>query len=344
MQENNYNFYQQQKSPFNPNVVFVPVPTKKDEEKKEIKKVAMLSGIASLLMFGITFFWSFGFTFLMKYLGFSQSEVMKFLKDPFILQMVQIVLSSLMFTIPFLIVYKVAGYSVSKTIPLSKPKKEVILPLLGIGVGFCAFANICVSIAGSFFESFGIDYDVDFGSNPDGVLGFIISFIATAIIPALVEEFACRGFILGSLRKFGDGFAIIASSIIFGAMHGNFQQIPFAFLVGLVLAYITIKSGTLWIACIVHSINNSVSVLMDYIFDFLSKNTQNLIYNIYLTVCLLAAVVGICVLSSKQKDSTELDKIETESNEKEKYKFFFASPLIIIFLCLCLVEAVTFFF
>ena len=36
----------------------------------------------------------------------------------------------------------------------------------------------------------------------------IVSVLTTALLPALLEEFAFRGVILGSLRRFGDGFAV----------------------------------------------------------------------------------------------------------------------------------------
>ena len=86
------------------------------------------------------------------------------------------------------------------------------------------------------FESFGFNYEVSQTESPDGILGFMLTFIAIAVVPPLVEEFACRGLILGSLQKFGNGFAIVCSAILFGLMHGNFRQIPFAFLIGIGLA------------------------------------------------------------------------------------------------------------
>ena len=338
---NNYNGYSD--NPFNSGVVFVSPPTKSELEKKDIKRKAATVGISCLVMIGITFFWATAFTAVLSLLGFTQADIKGFLSDPFILQAIQITLSSFMFTIPFILVYKISGYNISETVSLKKPEKYLALPLILMGIGFCAFSNIAVSIAGSIFEGFGINYNVDFGENPRGILGFILSFIATAIVPALVEEFACRGLILGSLKKYGEGFAVIASAAVFGLMHGNFQQIPFAFLVGLILGYITVKSGSIWLACLVHSANNSISVLMDYALGGLSNSAQNIIYNLYLMLAMLAAVIGVCLLHSKKEGILSFNSSDNECSEADKYKWFFISPFIIIFTIICIAQSLLYF-
>jgi len=223
-------------------------------------------------------------------------------------------------------------------------EKKLILPLFLMGVSFCSFANIAVSYAAAIFQSFGIDYNVDFGPNPTGFFGFCLTFISTVVTPALVEEFICRGLILGSLRRFGDGFAIIVSAILFGLMHGNFQQIPFAFLVGLVLGFIVVKSGSLWVAVAVHAFNNFISVSFDYIFASFSDNAQNMIYTFILAICLLTGIIAVLLLKNADSDFYKIEKAQTELTEKQKYKWFFKSPTIVIFIVFALIESVTFFF
>ena len=161
----------------------------------------------------------------------------------------------------------------------------------------------------------------------------MLSLIATAVVPPLVEEFACRGLILGSLRKYGDGFAVLISSVLFGLMHGNFDQMPFAFMVGLVLGLIVVKTDSLWIAVAVHAANNFISVAFEYLLSGLSQNSQNLIYTIYLMAALIAGTVGAVLIS--ERGSFSFNKSNTESSFKQKCKWFFTHPVIIIFAVLC---------
>ena len=166
-------------------------------------------------------------------------------------------------------------------------------------------------------------------------------FCFPCLRPRLVEEFACRGLILGSLRKYGDGFAVLVSAILFGLMHGNFDQMPFAFMVGLVLGFIVVKTDSLWIAVAVHAANNFISVAFEYLLAGLSQNSQNLIYSLYLMVALIAGVIGAVSVSGE--DCFKFRKSDTESSFKQKVKWFFTHPVIIIFTVLCVLESLLYF-
>lgn len=323
-------------------VTYVPYgyTPKTYEEKNGIKKYAVLIGVSLLLLMGITFFWGVLYYFIMSAMGISTARANIIISDPAAMQVMQILLSSLMFTVPFILVFKTNNQRISDLVPLKKPLGNKTA-IFFIGLSVCAFANIANSFCGQLFGSLGIDYNVDFGDNPRGFFGFLLSLIATAVVPPLVEEFACRGIILGSLRRFGDGFAVLVSAILFGLMHGNFDQMPFAFMVGLALGFIVVKTDSLWIAVAVHAANNFISVAFEYLLAGLSQNAQNLIYSLYLMAALILGVIGAVLLSDK--DSFNFKKSDTESSLKQKIKWFFTSPVIIIFAILCVLESLLYF-
>lgn len=316
-------------------------------EKKEIRKIAMVVGIPCICLSLIVFLWSFIYLFLTtKIGGLSYNAAIELANNPAVQQVLQVILSCLMFLAPFPIAAKCAGYRIDSTIKLGKPKDGTFLPFFLFGIGFCSFANIAMSYSSAFFRGIGIDYEVDYGKNPSGFFGFLLTFIATAIVPALVEEFACRGIVLGLLKKYGEAFAVITSSIIFGVMHGNFDQMPFAIMVGLILGYIYVKTGSIWVSVAVHCANNAISVIFTYLEDIASINAQNLLYLIYLMFSMLAAIFGVYMLSKKNKSDTndfELEKSNTFATNKQKYTWFFTSWIIIVFLALNFIESLTYF-
>lgn len=71
--------------------------------------------------------------------------------------------------------------------------------------------------------------------------------------------------IFQSMRRFGDSFALILSAILFAMFHGNLVQAPNAFLMGLVIGYFVLYSGSLWVGVIIHMVNNILSFAMDLI-------------------------------------------------------------------------------
>lgn len=315
-------------------------------EKRDIRRTALAVGIPCVCLSLITYLWSAVYLFItIKLMGMSTSQAVSLADNPAAQQVLQIALSMLMFLVPFPIAARCAGYRIDSLISAKKPIVGTALPLFLFGIGFCSFSNLAMSYCSAFFKGIGIDYNVDYGDNPSGVFGFLLSFIATAIVPALVEEFACRGIVLGMLKKYGEVFAIIVSSIVFGVMHGNLDQMPFAIMVGLILGYIYVKSGSIWVSVAVHCANNAISVIFSYLENAVSTNTQNLIYILYLAASMLAAILGVYILAKKHSaEIYSLEKGETASAHKQKYTWFFTSWVIIVFLALNLIQSLTYFF
>lgn len=312
------------------------------KERKEIKKLSRISAFSFLCLDFFANIMIFVVLYTLLAFGFSYNRAVNFIEDPYFSNFFQITVSSLMFILPFTLIYKIFGYKISNIIDFNLPKTKSWFPIVLMGVGFCSFANIATGIASSFFEGFGINYEVDFGENPQGVLGIILSILATAVVPALVEEFACRGIVLGSLRKYGEGFAVLTTAIMFGLIHGNFQQIPFAFMVGLILGFVTVKTGSIWPAILIHFYNNFSSVIFDYVFDGMAIELQNVIYTIYLIVCLFIGILGVLLL----RNNTEIFKFEpsnTEASEKQKYKWYFLTETTIFVILICIVNSLQYF-
>ena len=312
--------------------------------KRDIRSLALVVGIPALCLSGIGYLWTFVYLFFtVKIAGMTYTDAVELAQNPAVQQILQIVLSCLMFLLPFSIAAKCAGVRIDNTIQFGKTSKGTFLPFMLFGIGFCSFANIAMNYSSAIFEGFGINYDVPDTENPSGFFGFLLTFISTAIVPALVEEFACRGIVLGLLKKHGEGFAIITSSIVFGIMHGNFEQIPFAVMVGLILGYIYVKTNSIWVSVAVHGVNNAVSVIFSYFENVMTVNMQNLLYVVYLIISMLAAIFGVLLLVKNKKENYDLKKQKDTITIKQKYTWFFTSWAIILFIIFNLLESMTYF-
>lgn len=91
----------------------------------------------------------------------------------------------------------------------------------------------------------------------------IAAFIVVGLIAPVAEEVFFRGFVFAGLaRSFGVIPAMVLSSLLFGAAHQSLGLIiPFA-LVGVVLAGIYMRTGTLWANVGVHGAFNLVSLVV----------------------------------------------------------------------------------
>ena len=83
-----------------------------------------------------------------------------------------------------------------------------------------------------------------------------------ALVPAVCEELAFRGFILSGFRHVGHKWrAIVYRAIFFGLTHGIVQQSLIACLLGVVIAYLAVQSGSLLPGIVFHVIHNSLVVV-----------------------------------------------------------------------------------
>jgi len=94
-----------------------------------------------------------------------------------------------------------------------------------------------------------------------GNIGSLLLVIA--VLPAVCEELAFRGFILSGLRHMGHKWvAIVVASVFFGATHALFQQSIVASLVGIILGFIAVQTGSIWPCMLFHAVHNSMAVLV----------------------------------------------------------------------------------
>lgn len=95
---------------------------------------------------------------------------------------------------------------------------------------------------------------------PDLTPGVWTVLMAVVAAPIL-EEFLCRGIILESLRaRYGVIAAWLVSSIFFAVIHLHPAMVVNAFVVGLILAYICIRSSSLFPGIVLHAFNNALAL------------------------------------------------------------------------------------
>ena len=91
----------------------------------------------------------------------------------------------------------------------------------------------------------------------------VFGIISIAIMAPLVEELLFRGAIQGYMlrKEMKPLHAILIASAIFGIVHMNPIQIPFAFAIGLIFGWLYYRTGSVVPGIIGHFINNSIACL-----------------------------------------------------------------------------------
>ena len=91
-----------------------------------------------------------------------------------------------------------------------------------------------------------------------------IRIITIGIMPAIFEELLFRKFMIDRTLRHGEFISCAMSGIMFGLWHGNFQQFFFAFFLGVLFAFVYIRTGRIIYTMILHAsltvITSSVTV------------------------------------------------------------------------------------
>lgn len=86
-----------------------------------------------------------------------------------------------------------------------------------------------------------------------------------AVLPALGEEFVFRGLLYHAYRRTSPLAGIILSALFFALMHGNFNQIPYAFFLGIVMALMVEATGSIWISIFMHFMLNGFNAFISWL-------------------------------------------------------------------------------
>ncbi len=87
-----------------------------------------------------------------------------------------------------------------------------------------------------------------------------------ALVPAICEELSFRGFIFGGLvRERGRLRAVLVTALMFGISHGVLQQSIAATIMGVLLGWVALRTGSVLPGILIHFTNNALSVSMERI-------------------------------------------------------------------------------
>ena len=297
---------------------------RRENEKRTLKKLGFYTGGAVIMSVVVQ-------TVLVLSLDlFKLTD--RYYSDAYFSSAVDILIVIIGMLLPFLFFGKrMKRTSGISTVPeLGSPyKKSLMVPAVVAGVGLCMLGNIINSYITMFFESANVELTSPDIPMAEGFGGVILTFFRVAITAAVVEEIALRGYVMGSLRFYGDGFAIAVSSVVFAAMHGNMVQAPFALMAGFALGFLSVKTGTIWTGIIIHLLNNSLSLVVYYMSERFGQEQIALPYTFMLFGLIGLGMISFVYFSNKTKD-VSLSKGGSVLGTGEKIKTFFLSPAMIL--------------
>lgn len=117
----------------------------------------------------------------------------------------------------------------------------------------------------SFLSSFTVDNSQSEAVDLSGLLlgsGIYFRIICVGILPAIFEELLFRKFLIDRTIRHGEFISCVMSGLMFGMWHGNFQQFFFATFIGILFAFVYIRTGKIIYTMIMHASMNLVTTVI----------------------------------------------------------------------------------
>lgn len=232
--------------------------------------------------------------------------------------------------------------------PPTEKKKLGILAFLGL-VALCFAMTIIGNIIGTVVNAI---ISVFTGEPPVNELQEMTTatplwanLLFVGILAPIMEEIFFRKLVIDRLRGFGDLPAILISGLMFGLLHGNFNQVFYATVMGFVFGYIYLYTGRLRYTVALHMTVNLIGGVfaseMIKLFDFeaFAENAMEFImqnpipvlmllgYYLFIGICFIAAPIALVFFWKH----IHFRKSPSPLNAKEWGSVIFKNPAIWLF-------------
>jgi len=138
----------------------------------------------------------------------------------------------------------------------------------------------------------------------------IISIFSVIIVAPIYEEIIFRGILLrGMAKKINPNIALVVSALLFAIVHMNIPQGINAFFLGLVVGFIYLRSGSIYLSIIAHLVNNLLALSVTFLFSLIGGRYAMGIHGVFLIIGVIFLIIA-CIghNQNKIKNKSEIYK------------------------------------
>ena len=216
----------------------------------------------------------------------------------------------------------------SKAEPIRLRKSEQTSVRYNVTLAFAGFAFIFI---------FGMLYSAAFPSAASSFtdktwLSALLTVLGSCALPALLEEYLYRKLFCTELTLHGSAFAVIISALLFALAHFSFYTFPYAFICGLALGFVYLKTGSVRYTVAMHFANN----FLGFFFAFLSTKMAPLDYANMMMLVIIA--LGVMLLGALYTLLPNTKTPYAEENGNIASSVFLTFPMVVYIFCAVLMN------
>lgn len=246
-------------------------------EKKFLSRNMYIIGMALCIYFLLEALLPYLAAYIMNLLGYNISNDFVFgIMNATSIQYTSIsaIIAFIKIIIPTMLLVFIRKTPINLIFPLKVTNKEAAGISVPIVLMICGVSLCCSFFWGRTLDIFSIDISPAAVKIGNDIPSTIISAVAYIVIFPVLKELFLRGAIMQSLRQFGDGFALIFTSIISALLRHDISHIWFVLLTSFCIGYVTLCTGSvlcgifadMFISLVVYLISATMAILPQDIF------------------------------------------------------------------------------
>ncbi len=192
-----------------------------------------------------------------------QSGYTEYLMEEYMAHTMQSVLLTSLLVIPFLI--RMYLKDLAKRPGSQNGRFQIVLDVPALVIGAFGSAALALFLNSLLTASPLMDWSPEYQKASQAIYsaGIWMELAASVLGASVMEELMMRGLVYRRIRELaGARPAIVSSALLFGIMHGNLVQGVYGFLMGLLLAWLMERFGTVLIPIGAHMAANLLLILM----------------------------------------------------------------------------------
>jgi len=216
--------------------------------KPQISPPSALALLAVAVLFPVNFYWQ-------SYLLEADSSVTRF-------RVVLIIAQVFIFAAPAILLSWYLKLDLRRTFSLHLPDWAPTLGALLIAVAIVPMSSLLQQIQFTLFPPASLS-DAFAGLREEWFTGgsLVSTLFVFAVLPGICEELLFRGFLLGGLRrKLSMWQLVVVVGLLFALYHMSSEKILVVSLLGMLLTFICLRTGSILPAMLVHIANNGLAL------------------------------------------------------------------------------------
>ena len=142
------------------------------------------------------------------------------------------------------------------------PARRTAFLIIGLMVGIFAVNLLYSYVITTFHLNLQTNDQVLLERSKQAPLTIYATLFAAVFIAPFCEEVFFRGFVFPGLRRaMPVGWAIVLSSLLFAVAHADPGSFAVLFIIGLALAFLRWRTGSIWPGMILHMLNNGIGAV-----------------------------------------------------------------------------------